>query len=363
MPDTINPYIPGQPVDNADSFFGRRDVLSSIREHLVKGRRVFVVAGASRMGKSSLLRQVAHHLPEDYIPVRVDLLEENAQKLDWLLWRLAEILAHEVERVLGGGGLVPDWQDFEGHTGRFLDDFWPRVRALLGGRGLVLLADDLDSLAGIGDGLLERFVALLGDWRDRDGNVALVLAVSARAEADLVREHPRLFGGSMSYLLSPLASEEAMRLITWPVDGILTYDYGVARRLIEATSGHPYYLQLLCFEVFNRCAAAGWVNQRDVDLVVAEIAAREIDDFRRIWHKSTPPEQVVLAAIVSLRGARGVATVQDVRTALNKAGARAERGQVGSVLEHLVARGILERLGALSYRFRVALLRDWLTKR
>ncbi len=85
----------------------------------------------------------------------------------------------------------------------------------------------------------------------------------------------------MTYILGPLASEEATRLITWPADGVLTYDYGVARRMIEVTSGHPYYLQLLCFEVFNRCEAAGWVNQRDVDLVSTIWSAARLPTFAR----------------------------------------------------------------------------------
>jgi Tol biopolymer transport system component len=144
---------------------------------------------------------------------------------------------------------------------------------------------------------------------------------------------------------------------------VLTYDFGVSRRIIEITSGQPYYLQLLCFEVFNRCSATGWVNQRDVDLVLEDLLGREISDFRQLWHESSPSEQAALAALVSLRGARGVATVQEVRTVLNKAGARAEREQVSGALDSLVQRGILERLGALSYRFRVALLRDWLSER
>jgi dipeptidyl aminopeptidase/acylaminoacyl peptidase len=58
-----------------------------------------------------------------------------------------------------------------------------------------------------------------------------------------------------------------------------------------------------------------------------------------------------------------MATVQEVRTILTKAGAKVEQAQVAEALESLASRGILERLGALSYRFRVALLRDWLGER
>lgn len=363
MPDNANPYIPGQPVDNPDLFFGRRELLVSIGEHLVKGRRVLLVASAPRMGKSSLLRQLPHHLPPELLTVRLDLREENARTLDWLLWRLAGALSAELGGHLAHELPAPEWQAFEGRTGQLVGAFWPALREALGERSVVVLLDDLHCLADLPDGILEGLTSVLADWRDRDEGVSFVLTCDLDARDDLVRSYPQLLAGSVTYTLGVLNSEEASRLITWPVDGVLTYDYGVPRRVIEITSGQPYYLHLVCFDVFNRCAPAGWVNLHDIDLVVADLVGREIEDFRQVWDQSTPAEQAALAALASLKGARGVATIQEVRTILIKAGARPERGQVAAALEHLAVRGIVERLGALTYRFRVALLRDWLAER
>jgi hypothetical protein len=360
MPDTVNPYIPGQPVDNPDLFFGRHDLVTSLREHLLKGRRVFVVSGSHRMGKSSLLRQLPNHLSEEFLAVRVDLLDEGVRSLNWLLWRLADLIWHEVDQRLGLMGQGPALADFEDGNNGFGKRYWPEIRAALGDLCLVLMLDDLDSLDEDVQGSL---ISFLEGLRGQDEALALIMSMSVTQQEVLLRRHGRLFGGAVTNVLGPLNSEDASRLITWPVDGVLAYDYGVARRVIELTSGQPYYLQLLCFEVFNRCAATGWVNQHDVDLVLEDLLGREISDFRQLWHESSPPEQAALAALVSLRGARGVATVQEVRTILNKAGARAEREQVAGALDSLAERGILERLGALSYRFRVALLRDWLSER
>jgi hypothetical protein len=363
MPDNANPYIPGQPIDDPALFFGRRELLVSIGEHLVKGRRVLLVASAPRMGKSSLLRQLPQHLPPDLLTVRLDLREENARALDWLLWRLAGALSAQLGRQLDRELPVPDWSAFEGRTAQLVEDFWPLLRVALGNRSVVLLLDDVHCLTDLPDSIIDHLMPVLADWRDRDEQVAFVLATNLAAQEGLVRSYPQLLAGSLTYTLGALNSEEATRLITWPVDGVLTYDYGVARRIIEITSGQPYYLHLLCFQVYNRCASAGWVNLHDIDLVVADLVGREIADFRQVWDESRPAEQAVLAALVSLRGARGVATIQEVRTVLANAGARPERGQVAAALEGLALRGILERLGALTYRFRVALLRDWLAER
>ena len=354
MPDFVNPYIPDQPVDNPKLFFGRRKVFTLIRENLVRGRRVFVVTGARRMGKSSLLRQLPAYLSEGFVPVRLELTEDDAQGLDWLQRRLVAAMSEQLELVLS---------DAVGSAEKAFDDFWATARRSLGDQCVVLLLDGIEALEAGNPGLLDSLLSFLSTWREREECLALVVTTTVALHETLVREHPRLFGGALTHELGPLSSEEASRLITWPVDGVLTFDYGVPRRLIEITSGQPYYLQLLCFEVFNRCAPAGWVNLRDLDLVVEDLVGREIYEFQQVWEESTPREQAALAALVSLKGARGVATVREVHTALSRAGARASREQVAEALQMLVTRGILERLGALSYRFRVELLRDWLGDR
>jgi hypothetical protein len=363
MPDIINPYIPDQPADDPDLFFGRRDLFIWVREHLIKGRRIFVVSGAHRIGKTSFLRQLPTHLPEEFLAVAVRFSKEDTPRLDWLLWQVADAIATQAAGQLPENVLRADWSDFEGQPDRLLTKYWPGVRAELGDRCLVLMIDDLDSLARQQANLLDPFLTVMMNWRQQDENLALVMTTAPTWQETLSRRHPRLFGGSLTSVLGTLTSEDASHLITWPVDGVLTYDYGVPRRMVEITSGQPYYLQLLCFEVFNRCATAGWVNQRDLDFVIEGLVSRDIPEFRRVWDESTPQEQAVLAALVSLRGARGIATAQEVGKALSKLGARVDSAQVTLAMESLAARGILERLGALSYRFRVALLRDWLGER
>jgi len=386
MPDVANRYIPGQPVDDPKLFFGRQDVLASISRRLVQGQRVVLVSGARRMGKTSLLRQLPIYLPEGFVPVEVELLAESDRQLDRLLWRLADAIDQQVSHRLDVEGLAPVWADFEGQTDRLLHRFWSQIRAALGERRLILMLDDLDSLLHGEANLLDPLVAILSAWHDRDEGLpsrrpaqslhpgdgpelgtslpamAMVLTVSATQQEALMQACPRLFK-ALTYVLGPLTSEEATRLITRPVRGVITYDHDAAQRLIEIASGQPYYLQWFCFELVDRCARAGHVSRRNVDLLVADLTKRDIVDFRQIWDESSPWEQLILAALVSLRGTRGVATAQDVRVILNRTGSGLEQGRVVEVLESLAARGVLERLGASSYRFGVMLLQDWLRAR
>jgi hypothetical protein len=381
MPDVANPYVPGQPVDDPRLFFGRQDVLASILRRLVQGQCVFVVSGARRMGKTSLLRQLPTYLPAGFVPVEVDLLAESDRQLDRLLWQLADAIGQQVSHRPGVEGLAPAWADFEGQTDCLLDRFWPQIRTALGDQCLILMLDDLDSLLHGEANLLDPLVAILLAWLCRDEKpqnraswargrpeappiaAAMALAVSVAQPKVLVQRYPRLFGKAPTYALGPLPSKDATRLITEPVQGVITYDHDAVQRLIEIVSGQPYYLQWLCSELFDRCARVGRVSRRDVDLLTADLTRQDMVDFRQIWDESSLQEQLILAALVSLRGTRGVATALDVRIMLSKTGVSLEHGWVVEVLESLAARGVLERPGASSYRFGVALLQDWLRAR
>ena len=195
MPDIVNPYIPGRPVDNPKLFFGRRDEIGSLRESLMKGRRVFVISGPPRIGKSSLLRQLPGLLPDPLVTASVEFLEEDVQQLDWLLYRLAQAIAQSVVAP------APAWPDFEARTSQLLDHFWPQARQALGERVLVLLLDDMELLEAGSPELLDTFLSALALWREREPDLALVLVADEGLAARLFRQHPRLFGGALTLSL------------------------------------------------------------------------------------------------------------------------------------------------------------------
>ena len=65
MRDMINPYIAGAPVTEARMFFGREDVFEWIERSLT-GRyadHILVIHGQRRVGKTSVLKQLANRLP------------------------------------------------------------------------------------------------------------------------------------------------------------------------------------------------------------------------------------------------------------------------------------------------------------
>lgn len=379
MVELVNPYDTSRPVSEEKMFFGRDDALAWIRENLVGGRRVLVIHGPRRIGKSSLLRQLAFHLPPGYIPVFLDLRQARQKNLPALLWQVGVDVASKLRETYGLPLAEPALEAIQKDPTYLADHFFPQVQEMLGDGQLVLLADNLDALAEprrpgpekkplVEDAsqaqeageveLAPAFLSFLADaLKDRPW-IRLILAL--RQPESLAGKFPHLFAAAAYRKLGPLTSPEAARLIREPVSGMLDYDVGVTRRIMELTSNHPYFIQLFCYTLFNRCARNGRATLSDVEAAVDELLALGISDFHELWEASSPQEKIILAALGALHWGHGIATRQDVSSALSRRGIRADPAEVAEALDSLAARDILERLGAFSYRFHVDLLRIWL---
>ncbi len=359
MVELVNPYDTSRPVREEKMFFGRDAVLAWVRENLIGSRRVFVLHGPQRIGKTSLLRHLTHHLPPGYVPILLDLRSTGQKDLPGLLWQVAVEVASMLREAHDLTLAEPALDDMQKDTSYLADHFLPQVREGLGDRQLVLMADNLEALADTwGVELAHAFLSYLADVLKDEPWIRLMLAL--RHPGDFEGEHPRLFAIAAYRKLGSLTSTEASMLIREPVRGMLSYDVGVTKRIMELTSNHPYFLQLLCYTLFNRCARSEQATLSDVYAVVDELLELGIPDFYELWEASSAQEKIVLATLGALRGRHGIATRQDIGSALSRRGIRADQNEVAEALDSLAARDILERMGALSYRFTVDLLRMWL---
>ncbi|MFB0538094.1 MAG: hypothetical protein ACETWR_24290 [Anaerolineae bacterium] len=359
MVELVNPYDTSRPVSEEKMLFGRDDVLAWITENLIGGQRVFVLHGPRRIGKTSLLRRLAHHLPPGYVPILLDLRSTRHQDLPGLLWQVGVDMASRLREAHDVTLAEPALEDMQKDTAYLADHFLPQVREGLGDGQLVLMADNLETLADTGGGdLAHAFLSYLTDVLKDKPWIRLILAL--RHPENFDEEHPQLFARAAYRKLGSLTSMEAARLIREPASGMLNYDVPVTKRIMELTSNHPYFIQLLCYTLFNRCARSGRATLSDVDVVVDELLELGIPDFHELWEASSPQEKIILATLGALRGGHGITTRRDVGSALFRRGIRADQNEIAKALDSLAARNILERLGALSYRFNVDLLRIWL---
>ena len=228
----------------------------------------------------------------------------------------------------------------------------------LAGRPLLLILDDMH-LLGDDERALPKLLDFLTDLLAAVPALHVLATLSNLSYGRLV--HP-LLAGAVDFRLGPLSSEAAHQLITQPTLGALRFDAGVAKRIAEVCSNHPYYLHLFCHTLYTSCARDGWVNQSDVDVVMKELLALPNQHFQAAWDQSNWAERAALAALAGRRGAHGPITRQEVLNYLRRYDGRVVPPAILAALELLADRGVLVRMGALSYRFAVNLFRYWLDR-
>ena len=90
----VNPYIAGNPVGGGNAFIGRADVLRGVLGVLRRlGENAPVLHGQRRIGKTSVLQELAIRLPAEgpYRPVYFDLQDKAALSLVEVLAELTGI--------------------------------------------------------------------------------------------------------------------------------------------------------------------------------------------------------------------------------------------------------------------------------
>jgi WD40 repeat protein len=356
--ETSNPYVIDQPVVEEAQFFGREAKLNWAVELLDErgGRRVLVVQGSYRIGKTSFLYQLQRRLHQTAL--LIDLSEAQSDSLGHLLWRVAAEIASKVALLADRSFPAPELNDFLADANHFQESFLPSVLKALRRIRLLLAFDGLESLDG-GEGLVrEAFFAYLADLMHQDTGLSLVLAVEEWPQnaRDAFRESYRL-------RLGPLDRAAATHLVVEQSDGVLDFDYQALRKVLEVSSGHPYIVQLTGHELYERCSATGRVTEKDVEAVLGQLLELASEYVEHLWDGLSPKARVVVSALASLRGVRDILLEQDLRYALKQKRAGLSPEEIAAACEELVDRDLLERLGAMSYQFKVELVRLWLAER
>jgi Tol biopolymer transport system component len=333
-------------------FVGREDEIAWATEQLAQGQRRLAIYGMPKIGKTWLLHALADHLRPAYLPIYLDVRSLANESDEPPLLHLAAALAEKLgDRAQGVGG----WESVGPATAaHLLEDphggwqgYVEDLKSQVSGQQPILLLDHVTSAP------LEWLSILI------QTPLPLILAVGSR-DSLLAHLSDVAFPG---ITLGALAYEPASELIKALLSPLAPIDAWAVRRILEITTGHPYYIHLFCQALIACCAQATLITPMHVETALQEMLQVPIPEFVVGWEGSTPYEQAILAAFSSLRGLGGVATPYDVQ----KVCARYDRVLPLQLIQHtldqLVHRGVLEKMGANTYRFRLELYRLWLDHR
>ena len=361
MGEIINPYIAGAPVTEARMFFGREDVFDWIEKSITGqyAEHILVIHGQRRVGKTSVLKQLGNRLPSKYIPVFFDLQGRTHTTLDRFLWWLA----HEIVRVLKQECNIdvplPEKEAFAEDAEFFENHFLPDLQSIISERTLLLTFDEFDNLeeSEIKDALARPLIDYLRRLMGTQGLTFIFsIGSSGRKLENMQASYTEFFKTALYKKISFLSEDQTQKLVTRPVEGILEYEPAAVERIYTITSGHPYFTQLTCHEVFARCQQTEQrrVQKADVEAVLDDVVERGTVNLKFVWDDATDLEKWILAALAQSGKTDNLSLAEYLR----KQGVRFSDTDLNTSLLHLREKDVLTSKD----RFIIQLLKRWLDK-
>jgi tetratricopeptide (TPR) repeat protein len=361
MNEIINPYIAGAPVLEQRMFFGREDIFQWI-EHSIAGQyadHILVIHGQRRVGKTSVLKQLGNRLPKRFIPVFFDLQGRTHTTIDHFLWWLAREITRVVNQERGSEIAIPDKQAFSNDPEYFENQFLTVLLPAIQKNSLLLTFDEFDNLeeSEIKETLARPLIDYLRRLRGVDGlNFIFSIGSSGRKLENMQAAYTEFFKTALYKKISFLNEEQTRSLITRPVEGVLEYEGGALERIYAITSGHPYFTQLTCHELFARCQRTGQrkVAKSDVEAILDDVVERGTVNLKFVWDEASDIEKWGLAALAQMDRADNRAVTETLR----KNRVRFSESDLTSGLLRLREKDVL----TAENRFVIQLMRLWLQK-
>ena len=262
-------------------FFGREDVFSWI-ERSLEGKyidHILVLHGQRRVGKTSVLKQIPNFLPNRYIQVFFDLQGRTNTTLDRFMWWMAREISRTLKQEIGIDVPRPNRDDFAADPEYLINDFLPNLRPILEDRVLLLTFDEFDTLDR--DEIQESFsrplITYLRRMMELDG-LSFIFSIGSSGDKleNMQASYTNFFKSALYRKISFLTRDDCYRLVTKPVEGVIEYGHKAIDQIYEITSGHPYFTQLLCHELFSLCQKTGArsISTGDVQSVLDDVIER-----------------------------------------------------------------------------------------
>jgi len=292
-----NPYIIGPVIDKPDQFFGRQSLFEFIEDTLQQNTPLILLYGQRRIGKSSVLKQIPQKISyseDQFVFIDFDIQDLVNTPINKILYYLARRIGEEIELE---SILIPTAEDIEDDPTIFHEDFLTQIYNILGEKKLVLLLDEFDVLSQANNEGNIEFFRLINKWLSKWPEGLFIIPVVGRH----LKELPNLLSllrESPYKEISFLDRDSAEELITRPVRGVVTYQPNAIKEILSLSAGHPYFTQLICYELFNlaRERQIWTINAEDVKTIIDKAIERGEGGLAWFWDGLYPEAQVIFSA-------------------------------------------------------------------
>ncbi len=370
----INPYHVGRPLEaGSPLFYGREKDFEFIKKN-ISGRyqeNVLVLIGQRRTGKTSLLKQLPLELDKQrYVPVYIDLQGLVDPGMASFFHGLSHLIASDL-RAQGIQVTPPSREHFKpAPSATFENQFLAESQEALGDRRLVLAFDEFEELEmRVRDGKLDRDIfPFLRHLMQHSEKLACIFAGTHRLQQLTSDYWSIFFNIALHRDIRFLDEAPARRLVTEPVkDDNVIYDELAVDEILDVTACHPYFLQLMCFELVNLLnnRRRNYVTVDDVRESVDGILDRGEAQFHFVWANASARERLALAALTRLLARERMVASSDIANLLAEHGRKMDPKDVSVTLNGLVNQDIVKDIGdrvSLRYIFKLDLMRRWIER-
>ena len=250
-----NPFTLRQ-IRDRTMFYGRDVEISRIIQHIHEGESYIVLYGQKRIGKSSLLHQLAENiLPEttDVLPVFLDALQLSPLDAETLLFYLVQGAVEAINQrgisVDNSRNLRLSRSDLSGEPFQVFAEWVRQIELRLHGTRLMFLIDEFTKAEQLwSNGELDDSFFDGMQWLVGSENVACLICVHDHIYQRNSRTWPVLQRGN-PVMLGTLDRPSARRLIQQPLSVSYSYADGVVDELLDLTACHPYFIHAICLEL------------------------------------------------------------------------------------------------------------------
>lgn len=366
-----NPYVIGRPISERELFYGRDKELFFVWQNFRKGEKVVFLHGERRIGKSSLLQNIREFLDENeykgYACVSFDLEYHGQNTLESLLERLAETIVNQLD-IKPYQAEIPTAEEIKVQKDIFCNKFLPQIYAKLKDTKLVLLLDEFDALEPTYIGAtLESLFGQIKKVVESKSNQQLFAVIFAGRKSTDISNLLKIFKKVPIQEIGFIDDKSATKLITEPAASFLQYEQKSIEAIIKFSSGHPYFIQIICFTLFSRARELEkWeVTEEDVELIIERAVELAEAGLAWYWEALSVPEKLVFSAVAE--GQKIAVEKQDQRLKQDPLKIleiynfhHLSQDKLQKVVTELIYRGFLNKQGN---QVKIELVRRWLVQR
>ena len=274
-----NPYLKyagGYPIEENDDrmFFGRDDMVMEICETLAgdQGGQCFVLYGQRRSGKTSIMRQIKNHLPDQcfYTSITAQSFDYSREKI---LTEFAKLILDatldECDRQQLDSSGFPSFEYADKDSVLALKQISRSLKKQ--GKNWIVSVDEFTSIFAQGNQV--GVASFMRSWKALlEGHVFNALVIGQDTMPKFKQAYPNEFSVTHDRRLSFLSETDSATLASEPIntkEGESRFRGNSLTKVYQKTAGSPYFLQRFCSELvkyLNR-KGAGIVTEADIEVV------------------------------------------------------------------------------------------------